>query len=276
MRIRLIALSIALQLMMFPALVCAQSTADIDFTEDGQVDFLDFVAFAIGFGEADPEMDLDRNGRVDFLDFVAFAFAFGKSNEPPKEIVTYEVTFDAEWSAQTHPDFPALDDPHFSDPVGGTHNSEVVFWEVGGLATRAIKSMAEFGTTGGLLIEIKAAIKAGTAEFWRVGRELSPSPGSQRLTFEISETHPLVTLVTMIAPSPDWFVGVAGLSLFSEGAWLDKVVVELWAYDSGTDSGASYTAEDLETKPPRPIFKIQSSPFGPGAPRLGTFTFVKQ
>lgn len=277
MRIRLIALGIALQLTTFPALVCAQSTVDIDFTGDGQVDFSDFFAFAFGFGQGDPAMDLDQNGQVDFQDFFAFVFAFGKRNEPPKEIVTYEVTFDAEWSAETHPtDFPGLYEPHFSPLVGGTHNSDVVFWEVKELATPGIKNMAEFGTVSRLLSEIQAAIDAGTAEFsFYTTRDLD-SPGTERLMFEISETHPLVTLVTMIAPSPDWFVGVSGLSLFSEGAWLDNVVVELWAYDSGTDSGSSYIAEDLLTEPFEPIFEIKSRPFGPGTPRLGTFTFVKQ
>ena len=29
----------------------------------------------------------------------------------------------------------------------------------------------------------------------------------------VTTDHPRVTLVTMIAPSPDWFVGVSGLSL---------------------------------------------------------------
>ena len=45
----------------------------------------------------------------------------------------YVVQFDATWSAQTHPlNFPP--NPHFSGLIGGTHNDQVAFWEVGELA----------------------------------------------------------------------------------------------------------------------------------------------
>ena len=59
----------------------------------------------------------------------------------------------------------------------------------------------------------------------------------------------------MVAPSPDWFLGVNSLSLLEEGSWVDSVVIELFAYDAGTDSGAIYTSPDEATDPrgkPRP------------------------
>ena len=37
---------------------------------------------------------------------------------------------------------------------------------------------------------------------------------------DISQDHPLVTLVTMVAPSPDWFVGVSAMALFENGQWI--------------------------------------------------------
>ena len=45
------------------------------------------------------------------------------------------------------------------------------------------------------------------------GDNLRGSPGSTQFEFEVSRDYPLVTLVTMVAPSPDWFVGVSALSL---------------------------------------------------------------
>ena len=41
----------------------------------------------------------------------------------------------------------------------------------------------------------------------------------------------------MLAPRPDWFVGVDGVSLRENGSWLDSKVVELVVFDAGTDSG---------------------------------------
>ena len=59
---------------------------------------------------------------------------------------------------------------------------------------------------------------------------ISDSPNTTSFEFEIEKGHPLVTLVTMIAPSPDWFVGVAGLDLQAGGEWAPEVVVDLGAW----------------------------------------------
>jgi hypothetical protein len=82
----------------------------------------------------------------------------------------------------------------------------------------------------------------------------------------------------MIAPSPDWFVGVSGLCLCEGNAWADSVIVDLFPYDAGTDGGTTYLSPDRDTDPPDPISRIEGSPFavdGEVAP-LGTLTFVRR
>lgn len=154
-------------------------------------------------------------------------------------VVQYEAIFDATWSEQTHPkDFPP--NPHFSGLIGGTHNDQVAFWKEGELATPGIRLMAEAGSKSPLDSEIQAAISAGTAYSLISGGGIGHSPGVVSVEFEISETHPLVALVSMIAPSPDWFVGVSGVSLRENEAWRQEVVVNLDPYDAGTDSGTTY------------------------------------
>ena len=64
----------------------------------------------------------------------------------------------------------------------------------------------------------------------------------------------------MIAPSPDWFVGVSGLSLLVDGVWVEQRVVELYPYDAGTDGGTSYTSANEPTVPPEEIRRISSPP----------------
>lgn len=45
----------------------------------------------------------------------------------------------------------------------------------------------------------------------------------------------------MTGPSPDWFVGVSELNLCEESCtWVENKVLDLYLYDSGTDSGVSY------------------------------------
>ena len=186
---------------------------------------------------------------------------------------TYQVTFDATWSAATHPGtFPS--GAHFSPLVGATHSDNVIFWEPGGLATPGIESMAETGGTFVLRGEVQSAIDAGTARQILLGSGAG-SPATTSFTFPIESTHPLVTLVTMIAPSPDWFVGVHGLNLRSDGKWLSDWETTLFPYDAGSDGGPSFTSPNQDTNPKIPIHRLDtlsSSPFD-GLSALGRFSF---
>ncbi len=185
---------------------------------------------------------------------------------------SYQVVFDATWSVTTHStSFPA--NPSFSGLIGGTHGDSVTFWAEGSLASFGIKQMAELGSKTPLDFEVEAAILDGTGDGLLSGGGILPSPGSVQLTFDVSVDFPLVTLVSMIAPSPDWFVGVSSLSLLDEGSWVSSVVIELFAYDAGTDSGVIYTSPDEPTDPRDNISLITVSPFDVA---LGTFTFTRQ
>ena len=97
------------------------------------------------------------------------------------------------------------------------------------------------------------------------------------VTFAASRDCPLVSVVTMIAPSPDWFVGVADLNLLATGEWIDQRVVELLPFDAGTDDGSGYTSPDAPTGSAETIQSIETAPFleaGTVLP-LGTFTFTR-
>jgi len=191
-----------------------------------------------------------------------------------RDAVTYEVVFDATWSEETHPDdFPS--NPHFSGLIGATHNDEVSFWTEGELASPGIKNMAETGSKNPLQQEILTAIGDRTAYNRITGNGIATSPGSVSIEFKVSKDYPLVSLVTMIAPSPDWFVGVDSLSLYENDEFVDEKVVTLYAYDAGTDSGTNYTSPDDPTDPPETIFKIEGNPFyyEEEIVPLGTFTF---
>jgi hypothetical protein len=208
--------------------------------------------------------------------FVTTALAAGLLTAGPALAGTagYTATFDATWTEQTHAtDYPP--DPHFSGLVGGTHDASVVFWEPGRLASLGIKRMAEWGSQADLLAEVQAAIDAGAAGQTIADAPLWTVPGATSVDFTVSDEHPLVTLTAMIAPSPDWFVGVRGLDLRDgQGGWVEEVVVDLFAYDAGTDSGPGYTSGDQPTVPPEPVFAIAGYPFSPGVP-IGTLTVTR-
>jgi hypothetical protein len=188
----------------------------------------------------------------------------------------YRVTFQATWSAATHEvDFPAT--AHFSPLVGGAHNRQVTFWREGAIATDGIKDMAERGLTSTLASEINAAAAAGASQLAFTGGSIDRAPGTATAEFDVSQTYPLVTLVSMIAPSPDWFVGVSALSLFDNGQWSAERRVDLDPWDAGTDGGTTFLSPDAALLPRLAIARIVSAPLSPGGriSPLGTFTFTR-
>lgn len=193
------------------------------------------------------------------------------------EVAMYRVTLDSVWSSTTHPtNFPSS--AHYSSLIGGSHNDTIAFWQMGQLASPGVKQVAETGGKTNLKNEVNAAIAAGSAHSLIEGFQAPDSPGMTNTTFELTQDHPLATVITMIAPSPDWFVGVSGVQLFQDGQWVNEVVLEMHPYDAGTDSGVSYSSPNNPTSPPQPIFQIGGFPFlnGDGfvAP-LGTMTFTR-
>ena len=193
----------------------------------------------------------------------------------PAEVATYAITFASTWSEATHPGFPP--GAHFSPLIGATHNVSATFWLSGTLASPGMERMAETGATMLLADEFTAAGSAVHAII--AGPGLGASPGQVSLPFvTASRTHPLVMLVTMIAPSPDWFVGVEGLSLLDEtGDWRDQIVVALYPYDAGTDDGVAYTSPDSEPDVHQPVSQVSgSAPFSAAPIGILTFTRIRQ
>ncbi len=192
--------------------------------------------------------------------------------EPASDTALYNVAFNATWSATTHPtDFPP--GAHFSPLIGAVHNDSVSFWASGATASPGIEQVAETGGTGLLTGEIRAEIPNAISVV--TGRGIG-SPASTTIS-EVLVTldHPLITLVTMIAPSPDWFVGTTGQSLQNEfGQWVDEVVIVLYPYDSGTDDGTSYRSPNADSSPRQPIRSLRGvSPFSDEP--IGSYTFTR-
>lgn len=183
--------------------------------------------------------------------------------------VTYRVDFDVTWSAATHPGaYPTS--AHFSPLVGTTHDATASFWEPGGMASAGIEQMAETGGTSLLRGEFTAATGR------RNGHLLSTTifgQGRRSIEFDVQKDESLLTLVTMVAPSPDWFVGVSGLDLYEGNQWADGLVIDLFAWDAGTDSGTNFSSTNRDTNPQEPI-ALLGNPLPSTLPPLGTFTFT--
>ncbi len=155
----------------------------------------------------------------------------------------YSLTFLSNWSVETHPEsFPL--NPHYSRLVGATHRPESIIWAPGKPATNGVKQVAEKGLNSKFKKEIDWAIKTGQASSYIDAPDMKLSPGKVDTRFTVSTDFPLVSVLSMIAPSPDWIVGASGLSMCENANWVLEKVVVLRAYDAGTDAGQSYLAKD--------------------------------
>jgi len=191
--------------------------------------------------------------------------------------VRYEVNFEMKWNQTSFPtDYPS--NAHFSKLIGWSHQLGTNFFDTGSLATEGIKAMAEKGATSPLDSEIEAKIAANEGLRLFIGGGLGSGSGNIKMNVIIDKDNSVVSLVSMLAPSPDWYVGVLNVNLVEEGSFIPKKVVEAKVYDAGTDSGLSFSSADLETMPRENIQLFLDSPLGDGTKLNAVFaevTFTK-
>ena len=97
---------------------------------------------------------------------------------------------------------------------------------------------------------------------------------------EVTANFSKVSIITMLAPSPDWFIGIDSLDLCDNGKWRESMnITMLPPWDAGTEGGTGFSTSNTATSPHVNIFQITNSM--PGAfndqnpiPSLGEFRFV--
>lgn len=188
--------------------------------------------------------------------------------QPPSTPAQYRVTIVQEWGPATHPTTlpPGW---HSSPPVVAAHRSADDMFAPGTHPSPGIERMAETGATSTLLAELSADSDVGDVT---TGRGISGS-GTEviEITLEPSDGH--LSLVTMLAPSPDWFVGFSALPMYDPYAWIDRIVLDLQPYDAGTDSGVRFVSANADTQPPQVISGPRDSQFVVAA-NEGRFGYV--
>lgn len=191
-----------------------------------------------------------------FVSVLVATVGFGGSLHAQDDTVTYEVTFRGNWTLESTPG-GVVGGAHFTTLIGAVHNSSVSFWSVGGTASTGVERMAELGITSTLRSEIEAS-----THYHAVIQESVSGGGTGSATFdlEIPDTHPLVTLSSMIGPSPDWFVGISGRSLQNpQGEWLTRLEIDLFPYDAGTEDGDGFSLSNDATSPQGVITSIKGT-----------------
>lgn len=177
--------------------------------------------------------------------------------------ITYEVTFDINWNEKDFPiKYPS--NPHFSKIIGWSHSSSNDFFDLETMASEGIKKMAELGSTGPLSEEISDKIKDKKGHDLVIGNNLGSGVGKITVEIEVNEKNPSVTLATMIAPSPDWYLAVVNVNLYEGGEFVADKIINASLFDAGTDSGSDYTSSNEVTNPQAAISELVYSPLSNG------------
>lgn len=138
----------------------------------------------------------------------------------------YRVSNSCLWNSMTHPtDYPS--NAHFSPLCGTVHNSGYRLFYEDGTSTDGVREVAETGNCDILQGEIMECEKAGyCAEGayvnWMCDTSQNPEGVGDGVcshsgSITVTEAYPYVSMISMIAPSPDWFVGVADVNLCRTG-----------------------------------------------------------
>jgi len=188
----------------------------------------------------------------------------------------YEISITTIWNATDHTSVPG--NAHWSDLIGATHNTANEFVEIDQNATLGIKNVAETGNNSAITTEINDAITDGKAD-QLLQDGFSPFGAISSAGFtdiSVDEDFPLITLVSMVAPSPDWFIAINSLTLRSgneavNNGWKDTFTMDVFAYDAGTDLGADYNSSN-QPGGTGGVTLITGSPINGN--RMGTITFT--
>jgi len=170
-----------------------------------------------------------------------------------------------------------------------THDASTSFWELGELATPGIANMAVTGCVDSLAFpclpnaqfpttlkqEADLEIASNHAQFLYVFKQGFSSPGVFDVFFDVEELFPYLTFVSMIGPSPDWFVGVSGLNLRPGDDWLHSTASNMTIYDAGIKSANElvFNPNGPDENPQKPIQVLTAHPLGSSP--IGSYELTK-
>lgn len=194
-----------------------------------------------------------------------------------QSVASYDIVFESIWDSESNDALSGCstislpDGAHWSSLVGATHASANTFLEMGQMASAGIESVAETGSFGTFQTEVSSN---SDADQFINGGGLGTAKGTiSIIDLQVSENYPLLTLASMIAPTPDWFIAINSYDLRNGGSWVSTATIDLFPYDAGTEEGNDYKLSNPDTNPQGIITsRSNTTPFN--AKKIGTITIT--
>ncbi|KAM5283175.1 spondin-2 [Hipposideros larvatus] len=179
-----------------------------------------------------------------------------------RPLAKYSLTFTGKWSQTAFPkQYPLFRPPaQWSSLLGAAHSSDYSMWRESQYASHGLRDFAERGEAWVLMRELQAAGEQLQSVHEVFSAPAVPSgTGQTSAELEVHARHSLVSFVVRIIPSPDWFVGINSLDLCDGDRWRERVTVDLYPHDAGTDSGFTFSSPNFATIPQDTVTEITSS-----------------
>lgn len=202
---------------------------------------------------------------------LSFNFLFSQS------VASYDIVFESIWDSTTNDPINGCstinlpNNAHWSSLVGATHATNNTFLDIGQIATAGIEAIAETGAYETFETEVTANPDAN--QFINAGG-LNTAKGTITISnLQVNENYPLLTLISMIAPTPDWFITLNSFDLRNGGTWVNSASINLFPYDAGTEEGSEYSTTNPDTTPKTVITSlVNTTPFNDK--KIGTITIT--
>lgn len=160
----------------------------------------------------------------------------------------------------------------YSPLTGVSHSNRLSLLTVRGLASKAVATIAKSGDNEPF-IKLANLFKRRTGYVKEVVSADGPtlSGGSTTLRLKVDCARPFITVIGMLAPTPDWIVQINNRNMFNvrRGQFTRGTSGTLIAYDGGVDSGGDFTDPkdatlDILTNPQEniaPLVEDSTDPF---------------
>lgn len=158
------------------------------------------------------------------------------------------------------------------DQTGATHSKGKYLWKKGQPVSDEFMVYAQDGQTGPLHAHLIQSFENEVLDAFE-GPKTTSGDGISSVNFVADNKHHLVCISKVMlctrimnradqplflqlsfairmVPSPDWFVGLDGLDLCANSThWKDRLTLDLFPLDAGTDNGFTFTSPNYPTEP---------------------------
>lgn len=195
----------------------------------------------------------------------------------PYSEASYKMIITMDW---TSPKFAVPAGVHVTPIIGMIHSKDTSLWMPGKLATAGLEDVAEAGNNTKMSAELDAILVKNKAlsKFTLAAPAVT---GMVETNLLFNTNYSYISFASMIAPSPDWFMGVHDVTLFDGKMWVNDITLNIMLYDAGTEDGDVFGYNNPDTNPRQNISLLtpaNASVLANGnssIASIGTIRFVK-